>query len=74
MAKAKTAKKESEPSIKFEDKEYLVSELSDEAKMQLQALQFAEAEINRLKGLLSLTQTAANAYKSALISKLPQKA
>jgi len=62
-----------EPSIKFDDKEYLISSLSAEAKAELQALQFAEAEINRLKAQLAVAQTASNAYKTSLISKLPKE-
>ncbi len=70
MAKKKEEVKE--PSIKFEDKEYPIKDLGDEAKAELQALQFAESEIVRLKALLAVAQTAANAYKSSLISKLPK--
>ncbi len=62
-----------EPSIKFEDKEYLISALSNEAKADLQALQFAETEIQRIKAQLAVYQTASNAYKSALIGKLPKE-
>lgn len=62
-----------EPSIKFEDKEYLISALSDEAKANLQGLQFAEAEIGRIKSQLAMFQTASNAYKTALIGKLPSE-
>ncbi len=72
MAKKKEEIKE--PSIKFDDKEYLISSLSDDAKAEIQALQFAEAEAGRLKALLAVTQTAANAYKTSLISKLPKEA
>ena len=61
-----------EPSITFEDKEYLVSSLSDEAKADLQALQFVESEIHKTKAQLAVYQTASNAYKSALIGKLPK--
>ena len=72
-AKTKTKTKVAEPSIKFNDKEYLISALSDEAKAELQALQFAESEASRLKALLAVTQTAANAYKTSLIGKLPKE-
>ena len=64
--------KKKEPTIIFEDKEYLVSSLSDEAKANLQAFQFAEGEMNRLKSLLTMMQTASNSYRSALISNLPK--
>ncbi len=70
---AKKNEKIKEPSIKFEDKEYLIKDLSDEAKAELQALQFAEGEIGRLKALLAVAQTASNAYKSSLIGKLPKE-
>ena len=44
-----------EAMLKINDKEYKVSDLSDEAKAQLQSLRFSEAEIQRLKMQLSVT-------------------
>jgi len=61
-----------EAMLKINDKEYKVSDLSDEAKAQLQSLRFSEAEIQRLKMQLSVTQTAYNAYQNALLTNLPK--
>jgi len=61
-----------EAMLKINDKEYKVSDLSDDAKAQLQSLRFSEAEIQRLKMKLSVTQTAFNAYQNALLANLPK--
>ena len=61
-----------EAMLKINDKEYKVSDLSDEAKAQLQSLRFSEAEIQRLKMQLSVTQTVYNAYQNALLTNLPK--
>jgi len=62
-----------EAMIAIDGTEYKVSELSDNAKAQIQSIQFADAEITRLNRLLALTQTARNAYLQALGSDLPKK-
>ncbi|MBY4679056.1 DUF6447 family protein [Marinobacterium arenosum] len=58
--------------LTVDGREYLISELSPEAQADLQSLQFAKAEVQRLQAQLALAQTAANAYQQALIAKLPQ--
>lgn len=63
----------SEPTIKFDDKEYPVSSLSEEAKAELQSYRFAQQEAERLRAQLAITQTAANAYRRGLIDKLPKE-
>jgi anti-sigma regulatory factor (Ser/Thr protein kinase) len=59
--------------IKVNDTEYNVDDLSDNAKAQLQNMNFASAEIQRLKIQLALAETARNAYQSALIAELPNQ-
>ncbi len=56
--------------IKINGKEYKVDSLSDESKMQLQNISFAEAELKRLHAMQALAQTALNAYKKALVDSL----
>ncbi len=52
--------------IKIDDKEYEIDDLSEEAKNQLQAIQFASQEIVRLQLKLAAMQTARNSYGRAL--------
>lgn len=52
---------------------YDIDTLSELTKSQLQNIRFAEAELKRLQDLQSLTQTALNSYKKALISTLPNQ-
>lgn len=61
-----------EPKINIDGKEYLFSDLSDDAKAQLQSLQFTRGEIQRLNALLAVTKTAEQAYQRALIAALPK--
>ncbi len=60
------------PTIKIDDKEYDLDHLSDEAKAQLQSLQFVDAEIQRLNAQGAILQTARIAYAKALQEALPQ--
>jgi len=60
--------------LKIDNVDYRIDDLSDNAKAQLQNIQLAEAEINRLNMQLALAQTARNAYMNALNADLPQKA
>ncbi len=57
--------------IKFNDKEYKVADLSDNAKAQLQSLRYTDAEIQRLNMQLAIAKTARNAYQTALANELP---
>ena len=57
--------------IKINDKEYHLNTLSDDAKKQLQALQFVDAELQRLQAQAAVLQTARIAYGNALQSALP---
>lgn len=53
------------------DKEYIIADLSDEAKTQLESLRYAELEITRLNRELAMISTARNAYNQALLAALP---
>ena len=57
-----------EATLTINDTQYKIADLSNEAKMQLANLNFAEAEMRRLQGQLALATTARNAYRQALAS------
>lgn len=59
------------PTIKIDDKEYDSDTLSDEAKNQLQMLQFVDSELARLQAQSAVLQTARIAYVNALKVALP---
>ena len=56
--------------VTIDDKEYETDDLSENAQAQLTALQFTNAEIQRLQALLAAMQTASNAYGKALQQEL----
>tara|TARA_B110000240_G_C13488439_1_gene448515 strand:+ start:263 stop:475 length:213 start_codon:yes stop_codon:yes gene_type:complete len=57
--------------IKIDDIDYKISELTDECKAEIQSLQFCETEVARLNALLAVAATARNAYRSAVAKLLP---
>ena len=59
--------------ITIDNKDYDLDSLSDDAKAQLQMLQFSEQEIVRLNAQLAIVQTARRAYSNALLAALPPK-
>lgn len=59
------------PTIKIDNQEYDLDQLSAEAKAQLASLQMTDTEIQRLNVQLAIAQTARNAYANALKSLLP---
>lgn len=61
-----------EAKVNINGKEYLLSDLSADAKAQLQSVQFVNAEIQRLNAKLAIAKTAKQAYEQALIANLPQ--
>jgi hypothetical protein len=61
-----------EPKVNIDGVEYLLSDLSNEAKAQIQSLQFVEAEIGRLNAQAAVASTARMAYQKALKELLPQ--
>ncbi len=52
--------------VTIDDKEYEFDDMSENAQAQLQSLQFANAEVQRLQAKLAAMQTASNAYMNAL--------
>ena len=62
---------EEEPTITIDDTEYKLSELSDEAKAQIQSIQFVDAELLRFQNLTAIMTTASNGYQTELKKQLP---
>lgn len=54
------------PTIKIDNLEYDLDSLSDDAKAQLQSIQFVDQELARLQAQMAAMQTARNAYVRAL--------
>lgn len=54
------------PIITIDNKEYEFDNLSDNAKAQLQNLQYVDGELSRLKAMGAVLQTARIAYSKAL--------
>ena len=61
------------PKVNVNGTEYNIADLSDEAKVQVQNLRAADAEIRRLNMQMALAKTARNAYIQALQAALPEK-
>jgi len=59
------------PTVKIDEKDYDLDQLSSEAKGQLTMLQFVDAELNRLNAQAAVLQTARNAYVKVLKGELP---
>jgi len=59
------------PTITIDNQAYDLDTLSDEAKAQLQSLQFVDAELARLQAQTAVLQTARAAYSKALQAALP---
>ena len=57
--------------IKIDNQDYNLDTLSDEARAQLQSLQFVDAELSRLQAQAAVLQTARMAYAKALQVALP---
>lgn len=60
--------------VRINDKEYPLTDLSDDAKAQLNSLRITDLEIKRLKAQLAIHETARNAYARALDALLPKTA
>ena len=63
---------ETQAKVSIDDVEYLYDDLSDEAKAQIQSIQFADNEIARLNAQLAVANTAKIAYQNALKDVLAQ--
>ena len=59
--------------IILNNEEYDLESLSPSAKAQLQAIQFSQAEINRMQMTIAALETAKKAYTNALASILESK-
>jgi hypothetical protein len=59
--------------ITINEKEYETDDMSDEAKLQLQSLQFVDNEIVREQLKTAALQTARNAYAKALEAALEEE-
>lgn len=59
------------PIIKIDNQNYDLDTLSDEAKAQLQSIQFVDQELARLQAQTAVLQTARTAYAKALQASLP---
>jgi hypothetical protein len=57
--------------VKIDNRDYDLDTLSDDAKAQLQSLQFVDSELARLQAQASVLQTARMAYAKALQAALP---
>lgn len=57
--------------ITIDKHSYDLDTLSDEVKVQLQSLQFVDAELARLQAQAAVLQTARMAYSKALQAALP---
>ena len=65
---------EKRDTIKINDKEYKLADLTEEAKVQLTNLRICNAELQRLKAQIAITETAKAAYGRALEAALPNNA
>ncbi len=59
------------PTIRIDDTEYELEQLSADARAQLASLHFVDSELTRLQGLVAALQTARMAYAKALKEALP---
>lgn len=59
-----------EATIKIDDKEYKLSDLSDEAKNQLVSMRAAEQQMEAVKVQMAIATTARNTYATALKAEL----
>ena len=62
-----------DPIITIDEIEYNLSEFSEEARAQLNSLNFVESEIARANALIAVLSTAKNGYSNALQDMLPEK-
>ena len=63
----------SQQKVIINDIEYNFSELSENAKAQMNGIQAAEIELKRLDVRKALIETARNAYAGALKNDLPER-
>ena len=61
-----------QPKVTIDGKEYLISDLSDEAKAELGSMTVVDQKIANLNQEIAIMQTARNAYARALGAVLPK--
>jgi hypothetical protein len=61
-----------EPKVTIDEKDYLIEDLSDDAKAQLGSLNVTDQKIATLQQEVAIMQTARNAYANALTAALPK--
>jgi hypothetical protein len=61
-----------QPKVTIDGKEYLISDLSDEAKAELGSMNVVDQKILNLQQEIGIMQTARNAYANALAAALPK--
>jgi len=62
-----------QPKVTIDEKDYLIEDLSDDAKNQLNSMNVVDQKITNLQQEVAIMQTARNAYARALTAALPQK-
>ncbi len=68
--KAENAAEPPQPKVNIDGREYNVADLSDEARAQVQSLQFVEAELARANAMVAVLSTAKAGYQRALKEEL----
>jgi uncharacterized small protein (DUF1192 family) len=63
-----------QPKVTIDEKEYLISDLSDQAKAELGSMNVVDQKIANLQQEIAIMQTARNAYAQALAAALPKDA
>jgi uncharacterized small protein (DUF1192 family) len=63
-----------QPKVTIDEKEYLISDLSDQAKAELGSMNVVDQKIASLQQEIAIMQTARNAYAQALAAALPKDA
>jgi hypothetical protein len=61
------------PSVTIDGQTYLIDSLSDKGKQLVSAMAAAQQELNRLQILAGITQTALQAYGTALKEEVGQQ-
>ena len=61
-----------EPKVTIDEIDYLIEDLSDDAKAQLGSMQVVDQKIANLQQEIGIMQTARNAYANALAAALPK--
>ena len=61
---------EQETKITIDDKEYILNDLSEEAKEQIVSMRAAEQHLEVAKAQMAIASTARNAYATALKEEL----